>query len=280
MAEPEAHAEHCERRVSLLFIDCKETDMLFFNAIVRTPCRAMIYGLTSVNLGRPDYHKALDQHAAYIDALERCGLQVTVLPPDEAYPDSCFVEDIVLCTSKGAILTCPGAESRRGEVASIREVISQFYNEVLSIEYPCTIDAGDIITVAKHFYIGLSARTNASGAHEMISKLNSLGLTGETVEIEGILHLKTGAAYLENNNLLLAETLQHKECFQRFNRISVSSNEVYAANSIWVNGRVIMPAGYPKTLQKIQDLGYEVIDVDTSEFEKLDGGVSCLSLRI
>ena len=253
--------------------------MLFSNAIVRTPCRAMINGLTGARLGKPDYQKALDQHVAYIEALQMCGLQVTVLPPDEDYPDSCFVEDISLCTPNGAILTCPGAESRRGEVSSIRDIITKFYDKVLAIEYPGTVDAGDIMMVGSHFYIGLSARTNEVGAREMISELNSLGLTGETVEIEGILHLKTGAAYLENNNLLLTETLQHMECFQRFKRIPVNSNEAYAANTIWVNGRVIMPSGYPETLHKIQDLGYEVIDVPTSEFEKLDGGVSCLSLR-
>ncbi|MCP4676416.1 MAG: N(G),N(G)-dimethylarginine dimethylaminohydrolase [Deltaproteobacteria bacterium] len=252
---------------------------MFRNAIVRTPCPAMINGLSFADLGKPDYLRALEQHEAYIEALKTCGVEVTVLPEDNQFPDSCFVEDVALCTPNGAILTCPGADSRRNEVASIKDVVSRFYDNVFSIEYPSTVEAGDIMMVADHYYIGLSKRTNKSGAKEVIKHLNKLGLTGETIEIHELLHLKTGVSYLENNNLLVAGELLENKVFKRFNTIPIRENEVYASNSIWINGNVIMPAGYNKTCEKVRVLGYKVIEVEMSEFRKLDGGVSCLSLR-
>jgi len=253
--------------------------MAFTRAIVRTPCRAMVNGLSSSNLGLPDYPKALLQHADYIEALKECGLQVSVLPADENFPDSTFVEDVALMTPRCAILTNPGAPTRRLETRSILKTIREFYPKVEMIEAPGTLEAGDIMMVGDHYYIGLSERSNQTGAEQIIAILESYGLQGSMVELTGVLHLKTGLGYLENNNLLACGEFLSKPEFQRYQLLKVDPDEAYAANSVWINGIVLTPRGFPKTRSLIESAGYTIREVDVSEFQKLDGGLSCLSLR-
>lgn len=252
---------------------------MFSRAIVRTPCPEMIYGLSSAKLGKPDYAKALEQHAAYVEALESCGLAVTVLAADSAYPDSCFVEDTALLTPHCAIITHPGATSRQGESKAMLPVLGQFYDTVYQIEPPATIEAGDIMMVAKHFYIGLSERTNKQGALQMIAFLERHGMTGSLVTMGEMLHLKTGLSYLEHNTLVLSGEMVDKAEFNSFTKILIEPDEAYAANCIWVNDKVLLPSARPKAQAAIERAGYETVLLDTSEFEKLDGGLSCLSLR-
>lgn len=254
---------------------------MFKNVIVRVPSASISDGLTSADLGQPVYEKALVQHENYVSALTRTGVTVTVLEPKNNFPDSCFVEDVALCTSKCAIITRPGAETRRKEadLADMRTVLEKLYENVEQIEAPGTVEAGDIMMVGDHFYIGESARTNRIGAEQLIQLLEKYGLTGSIVTLKKVLHLKTGLAYLENNNLLVAGEFIDDPEFAKFNRIEVPENEAYGANCIWVNGYVLVPEGYPTIQKKIADLGYKVILVDTSEFKKIDGGLSCLSLR-
>ena len=133
---------------------------MFTKAIVQTPSKNMMFGLTSTNLGLPNYSLALHQHHEYIEALIECGLDVTVLEADENYPDSVFVEDTALLTPQCAIITNPGAPTRKGETLEMSKTLSRFYSTVESIEDPGTLDAGDVMMVGKHFYIGLSERTN------------------------------------------------------------------------------------------------------------------------
>ena len=252
---------------------------MFKHIIARTPCRALVDGLSASNLGKPIYEKALEQHNTYIRALQTCGVDITILPPAEEFPDSVFVEDPALCTPHCAIVTRPGADSRRGEAALMEPVLKRFYEHVERIEAPGTLDAGDVMMVGDHYYIGCSARTNAEGARQLIAILERYGMTGSVVTLEKVLHLKTGLAYLENNNLLACGEFLDKPEFRHFNLVEIPEDESYAANCIWVNGTVIMPAGYPVSRGRIAALGYPVIEVDTSEFRKLDGGVSCMSLR-
>jgi dimethylargininase len=239
----------------------------------------MIHGLTEANLGQPDHDLALSQHAAYIETLESCGLEVTVLPADEAYPDSTFVEDVALLTPHCAIITRPGASSRRGEIQSMKPVLSQFFTSMEEIKAPGTVDAGDIMMVGDHYYIGLSQRTNPEGAAQMISLLEGYGMSGSTIYLEQVLHLKTGIAFLENNNLAVCGEFVAKSEFEKFFQIVVPESEAYAANCIWVNDRVIIPSGFPRTKDLISAAGYNLIETNMSEFQKLDGGLSCLSLR-
>ena len=252
---------------------------MFKNAIVRTPCKALVNGLTSSNLGTPDYNKALAQHKQYIEALKQCSVNVTILDADERFPDSTFVEDVALMTPRCAVITNPGAPSRKEETKEIINTIKQFYDTVEYINDPGTLEAGDVMMVGSHYYIGLSERTNQHGADQLIAILEKHGMTGSVVKFEKVLHLKTGLAYLENNNLVAAgEFLKHPE-FQKYNLLKIDDGESYAANCIWVNGTVLIPQGYPKSKATIEAAGYKTIEVDVSEFRKLDGGLSCLSLR-
>ena len=254
----------------------------FNNVIVRKPCKAVCDGITSApELGQPIYEKALAQHEKYIEALKKCGVEVTVLEADEIYPDSCFVEDPALITRKCAIITNPGAASRNGEKDEIIGAVRKFFPED-KIEYikdPGTLEGGDVMMVGDTFYVGLSARTNAEGIRQLGEILNKYGLECVQVPLEKVLHLKTGVNYLENNNMLVSGEFIDKPEFAKYNKIVIPEEEAYAANCIWVNGTVIVPEGYPAVLKAVQDAGYETLVVDTSEFRKIDGGLSCLSLR-
>jgi len=251
----------------------------FCNAIVREPCPAMVNGLTTAALGRPDYLKALEQHHNYVSMLKECSVHVTVLEADNNYPDSTFIEDVALCTSHCAIITNPGTPERNGEKDSIRSVLQNFFPALETIQSPGTLEAGDVMMVNNHCYVGISQRTNQNGAEQLISLLRKYGMTGSKVPLKKMLHLKTGVSYLEQNNLLVCgEFIEHME-FKKFSRIVVDASEAYAANSLWVNERVLVPRGYLDTKKKIENAGYPTIEVDVSEFQKLDGGLSCLSLR-
>lgn len=254
----------------------------FNNVIVRRPCRAICEGITSApELGQPTYEKALQQHDTYIEALKQCGVEVTVLEADERYPDSCFVEDPALITRKCAIITNPGAASRNGEKNEIIGAVKKFFPED-KIEYikdPGTLEGGDVMMVGDTFYVGLSARTNAEGIRQLTEILNKYGLECIQVPLEKVLHLKTGVNYIENNNMLVSGEFIEKPEFEKYNKIVIPEDEAYAANCIWVNDTVIVPEGYPAVLKAVQDAGYKTLLVDTSEFRKIDGGLSCLSLR-
>jgi len=252
---------------------------MFKRAIVRTPGKSMIHGLSAAGLGLPDYQKALNQHEAYIKALQECGLDVLILPADEQYPDSTFVEDVALLTKEWAIITNPGTPSRRGETVAIKKVLQEIYPNIAEVKEPGTVEAGDIMMVGSHFYIGLSERTNENGARQVIEYLEKYGLSGSVIKLAELLHLKTGVAYLERNNLVACGEFITHEAFQKFNILEIAEDESYAANCIWVNDRVLIPAGCPKARETIQSAGYLVQEVDVSEFQKLDGGLSCLSLR-
>jgi dimethylargininase len=254
-------------------------DRIFRNAIVRKPCREMVNGLTTAELGKPDYIKALEQHSRYVDILKECGLQVSVLEADSNFPDSTFIEDVAICTPKCAIVTNPGASSRNGEKHSIKPVLQNFYTAVEEIVGHGTLDAGDVMMVNNHFYIGISERTNHAGAEQLISILQKYTMTGSKVPLKEMLHLKTGLSYLEQNTLLMSgEFVQNTE-FEKYSKIIVDEKELYAANSLGINGTVLVPKGFDKTKNKIEQAGYKTIEVDVSEFQKLDGGLSCLSWR-
>ena len=127
--------------------------------------------------------------------------------------------------------------------------------------------------------MGRSARTNEEGIRQFIAILEKYGLTGSEVKLEKVLHLKTGVNYIENNNMLVSGEFIDKPEFQKYNKYIIPEEEAYAANCIWVNGRVIVPANFPKVAEIVRNAGYEVLLVDTSEYRKIDGGLSCLSLR-
>jgi dimethylargininase len=253
---------------------------MFTEAIVRAVPRTIEAGITSANLGKPYYEKAREQHDGYVGALERCGLEVTVLDADERYPDSVFIEDTAVVTDRCAIVANPGAAGRRGEVHEVEEVLSGLYKNVERIISPGTLDGGDVLQVGDHFYIGigLTHRTNREGAGQLAAILRGFGAS--FVGVRRFLHLKTGVAYLGGKDLLVAGELVARDEFDGFDEIVIAPEEEYCANCIRVNGNVLVPAGCEKTREKIVGRSYEVIELEMSEFRKLDGGLSCLSLRL
>jgi len=252
----------------------------FNKAIVRLPGFSMTKGLSTAKLGEPNYFKARKQHAAYVKTLQNCGLKVTVLRADERFPDSCFIEDVALCTPHCVIITNPGADSRKGEVNAMPQIMQRFYSNIEYIREPGTLEAGDVMMVGDHYFIGLSERTNEAGAKQLISILEKYKMSGSVITLEKVLHLKTGVAYLEDNTLVACGEFVTKPEFQKFRIIEIPDEESYAANCIRVNDKVIIPAGFPKTKNIISSAGFDVVEVDVSEFRKLDGGLSCLSLRL
>lgn len=256
--------------------------MNFKNAIVRTPGKNFPQGLTSANLGQPDYQKALEQHSAYCHTLQQCGLHVTFLEPDLEYPDSTFVEDTAVLIPSAAILTYPGAASRIGEVTSVQSQLQRFYQKFYRITPPGSLEGGDICQAGAHFFIGLSDRTNDEGARQLAEYLKIEGYTSSIVDIrniKGILHLKSGIAYLGNNTIIATDPLKDHPAFKDYRLILVDPKEDYAANCVLINGCVLLANGYPKIKEKLEKFGFTTISLDVSEFQKMDGGLSCLSLR-
>jgi dimethylargininase len=239
----------------------------------------MVNGLTTAGRGRPDYKLALRQHTAYVEALKRCGLAVTVLEPDEGHPDSTFVEDTALLIPGAAVITPSGAPSRLGEAATMEPVLARFFGTIERIVHPGTVDSGDVLMAASHCFIGLSRRTNRAGADQLITILQRYGLTGSTVPLQKALHLKSGVACLENDTMVVSGEFVGREEFGRHNQVTADDDESAGANCVWINDTVIMAAGYPKLAGRLAGLRYRLVQLDLSEFEKLDGGASCLSLR-
>ena len=254
--------------------------MIFARAIVRAVPETIDAGTTSANLGKPDYLEACDQHDRYVGALEKCGLKVTVLAADDRYPDSVFIEDTAIVTDRCAIIANPGAAGRRGEVHEVEEVLSGLYGDVERIVSPGTLDGGDVLQVGDHFYVGLTRRTNKEGAEQLSALLQAYGFRASFVELRRFLHLKTGVAYLGGNDLVVAGELAANDDFEGFDKIFVTPDEEYCANCIRVNDHVLVAGGCERTKEKIVERGYEVIELEMSEFRKVDGGLSCLSLRL
>jgi dimethylargininase len=255
----------------------------FRHAVVRPPADTFADGLTTVSeLGRPDLGLARAQHQAYCEALLECGVALTWLPPDDRYPDSTFVEDTAVLTPRGALLTRPGAASRAGEVAAIRPALEPFFPRVREIEAPGTLDGGDVCEAGRHVFIGLSERTNEAGARQLAAMLEGEGFTAATVDIRGlpgILHLKSGIAALGGGRLAVRTALRSHAAFNGYEIVEVEPDESYAANCVEVNGRVLVAVGFPSFERSLRRLGYDPLPLQMSEFQKMDGGPSCLSLR-
>jgi dimethylargininase len=255
---------------------------MFTHAIVRKPAETFAEGLTSVDLGLPHLATALAQHAAYCQTLQRCGLDLTTLDADPHYPDSTFVEDAAVLTAGCAILTHPGAPSRQGEVPAIHKALEPFYDHIEAIQPPGTLDGGDVCEAGTHFFIGVSARTNEDGARQLVSILAREGCTSTLIDVRrvpGILHLKSGIASVGDGNLLVIPALQDHDAFQFYHRLVVPQEEAYAANCVRVNDFVLLAQGYPQVENIVDNLGWKTISLEMSEFAKMDGGLSCLSLR-
>jgi dimethylargininase len=272
------------RREALLIVrgSTRRICRLFKNALVRIPGENFDEGLTTVDLGVPRFERVLKQHARYCEALRECGLAVTTLEADLRYPDSTFVEDTAVLTAQSAILTRPGARSREGEVEAIRDSVGIFFAKVLKIEAPGTLDGGDICEAENHFFLGVSKRTNEEGARQLAAFLAAEGYTSSVIDVRGmstILHLKSGISFIGNNTLVVMDEMAGYPQFEGYELLRVSAAESYAANCVRVNERVLMAAGFPGVEKELVAGGFNPLVLDISEFQKMDGGLSCLSLR-
>jgi dimethylargininase len=251
-------------------------------ALVRPPAATFAGGITTSGLGPPDLSLALEQHEEYCRALEGLGVSLVRLDPDPAFPDSTFVEDTAIVTGRGAILTRPGASSRTGEVASVGAALEPWFSEIASIVAPGTVDGGDICEAGPHFFIGRSSRTNAEGAEQLASWLAGRGFGSSVIDIRNmptLLHLKTGLSWLGGRQLLADSALVGHEALKGWEVATVPPGEAYAANCILVNEAVLVARGFRATQHLLGRLDYEVIEVGMSEYRKMDGGLSCLSIR-
>jgi dimethylargininase len=251
-------------------------------AIVRPPAATFAAGITSSGLGPPDLALALEQHEAYCRTLDRLGLALIRLPPDPGFPDSTFVEDAAIVTSRGAILTRPGAPSRAGEVTALGAALRRWFPELDWITAPGTVDGGDVCEAGPHFFIGVSQRTNPEGAAQLAAWLARRGFGSSAIDIRelpGMLHLKTGLSWLGGRWLLAVGGIAGHEALRGWEVAEVPKGEEYAANCIRVNDAVLVAQGFPETAALVGGLGHDVAAIEMSEYRKMDGGLSCLSVR-
>lgn len=250
----------------------------FTRAIARQPGSNFAQGLTTAYLGVPDLNKMLVQHQAYVETLRTLGLTVTVLEPLVDFPDAYFVEDVAVVLPEVAVITRPGAPSRQGEAASIEPVLAR-HRPLVFIESPGTLEGGDVLLAGERFFIGLSERTNQTGAEQLGQIVKEYGYNWTAVPLPGGLHLKSSVTYIGDNILLVTAGLADQLAFADFQKVIVDAAETYAANSLLVNDHLIMPQGYPGLYRRLSGLGRTIIELDVSEARKMDGGLTCMSLR-
>jgi dimethylargininase len=251
----------------------------FNNALARYPSRSVVRGLRGIDTGAPSYNAVLAEHTAYIAALEAAGVAVEVLPPEEDFPDSVFVEDTALVFGSTAILLRPGAASRLGEVEHMAPVLARRFARVLNLQTG-TAEGGDVLATSRGVFIGCSARTNAEGAQGLVRLLDAIGLRGLPVETpRGVLHFKSDCALLDEETVLCTGRLAASGVFLDFRVVLTPEGEEGAANAVRVNDRVMLSEGYPRTADMLAALGFRVVTLPTREIAKIDAGLSCMSLR-
>jgi len=252
----------------------------FTRAITRAPSSSSVHGLRAVDRGAPDLPRMRAAHSAYVAHLRTAGLQVIELPALEEFPDAVFVEDTALCLPQGAILLRIAAATRAGEVAAMAPALASLYDAILEIQGPGFVDGGDILCTGREILVGRSARTDSAGINELAALLAPWAhVVREVATPPGVLHFKTDCSLLDGDTVLSTARLAATGCFDAYRVILTGDGEEAAANAIRVNHWVLMAAGFPVTARRLADAGYTVREVDNSEFAKLDGGMSCLSLR-
>lgn len=252
----------------------------FTRAITRRPASSIAQGLRAEDIGNPSLEGMLKAHAAYVSALRSTGAEVIELEPLEAFPDAQFVEDTALCLPEGAILMRPGAPSRLGEVAEMAPTLRACYGDVREITGPGHIEGGDILVTGKEILVGRSDRTDAAGVAELAEIAAEWGHSlREVFTPEGVLHFKTDCSLMDAEAILSTTRLDASGCFEGYKVMHVPEGEEAAANAIRFNNLVLMAAGFPRTAEMLDKAGFEIVEIDNSDCAKLDGGMSCLSLR-
>jgi dimethylargininase len=258
-----------------------ERSFRFTHAITRRPSSSAALGLRAVDTGAPDLALMRRHHAEYVAALRSTGATVIELEALEEFPDCVFVEDTALCLPEGAVVLRPGAPSRRGEAAAMAGHLRALYEEdVLTIEGPGTIDGGDVLVTEREILVGRSGRTDEAGIAALAAAVERWGYVVRTVITpQEVLHLKTDCSLLDCETILATPRLAGLGVFAGYQVILTAPGEEAAANSARFNDLVLMPAGFIRTAARVAAAGFAVRMIGNSECAKLDGGMSCLSLR-
>jgi dimethylargininase len=224
-----------------------------------------------------DVAKAMEQHRAYEACLTELGASVISLPADPQFPDGVFVEDPAIVLDEVAVITRSGAESRRGETESIARALAPF-RELRSIQAPATLEGGDVVHVRKTLYVGLSQRTNREGIAQLAEILMPFGYRVVAVQVNGCLHLKSGACWAGGDVILANRQWIDAAAFHDFKIVDVAGDEPSAADVLPIGGKVLVPANFVRTAEILEGAGIKVRPIDVSELQKAEAGVTCMSL--
>lgn len=233
--------------------------------------------LTHMDRQSIDYQQAAKQHQAYNQALIDLGVNLVRLEADNAHPDSVFVEDAAVVLDEVAIITRPGALSRQGETAAIKQAL-QPYRECIEITAPATLDGGDVLVAGKRIYVGLSSRSNQAAVEQLQQHLEGYAYQVQGIETAQCLHLKTAVTQLDDSTLLINPNWLDKHYFGEFDLIECDPAEPFGANVLKVGETIIAQPSFGKTLAKLRAAGYQVVEVDNSELAKAEAGLTCCSL--
>ena len=233
--------------------------------------------LTHLTRHEIDVEVARSQHLQYEKILMDMGCHLRRLPPEPNLPDSVFVEDTAIVLDELALVTRPGATSRREETRSVAEVLRE-YRKIFHIVSPGTLDGGDVLQIGRTLYVGKTGRTNESGVDQLMELVSPYEYKVETVEVEGCLHLKSAVTLVGENMLLMNRSWVDPERFGSMEYIDIDPMEPYAANALLVGDQLVYPASFPKTLRRLESKGLSVRVVDVSELQKAEGAVTCCSL--
>ncbi|MCI0553244.1 MAG: arginine deiminase family protein [Anaerolineae bacterium] len=226
-----------------------------------------------------DVNVAQSQHRGYVQALKELGCAVLELSAEADLPDSVFVEDTAVVLPEIALITRPGADSRKPETESITRALRP-YRELVLIESPATVDGGDVLVVGKNIYVGMSTRSNTVAVEQMNHLLGKYGYEAQGVEMHDCLHLKTAVTRVDDQTLLINRKWVDVENFEGFDLIYVDESEPFAANCLPINDSIIFPVAFPKTAAKLEARGYRIKPVVVDELAKAEGAVTCCSLIV
>lgn len=235
--------------------------------------------LTHVTRVPIDWGRAVEQHERYESALRAAGCTVERLAGDPSHPDSVFIEDTAVVVDELAIITRPGATSRRGETDVVAAALSA-HREIARIQAPGTLDGGDVLRLGRRVYVGLSSRTNAEGARQLLDLLEALGYRVEPITVRDCLHLKSAATALGDDRVLLNPCLIDGRVFDGLSWMEIDPAEPTAANVVSIDHTVLCSANVPRTQARLAREGYDVRSVDASELAKAEGALTCCSLLL
>ncbi len=224
-----------------------------------------------------DVRRAVEQHERYEDCLRSLGCEVRTLPAEPKLPDSVFVEDAALVLDEVAVITRPGAESRRAETESLAKALAP-YRKLLRIEAPGTLDGGDVLRLGRRIYVGRTGRSNDESIAQLVKLLVPYGYNVTAVEVAGCLHLKSAVTEVAESTLLINPQMVERGAFEVMEFIEVDPSEPHAGNALLLGDTVVYPAAHEKTRRRMEERGIRVAALDLSEALKAEGGVTCCSL--